>query len=85
MATLKEKPGDTEANLTVGKYECFSKGKWDKGLPMLAKSNDDTLKSLAARDIAGADSSTEQMKLGDAWWNISKERANYWYDMALPG
>ena len=51
----------------------------------MAKGSDEKLKSLAAKDIAGTDSSAEGVKLGDAWWNISKERADYWYDMALPG
>ena len=31
MKTLEERPLDPEANLLVGKYLCFMKGKWKKG------------------------------------------------------
>ena len=37
------------ANLTVGKYYCFQKGDWEKGLPMLALGQDETLKALPPR------------------------------------
>jgi hypothetical protein len=84
MATLRDNPDDPKANLIVGKYECFTKGDWDKRLPMLAKGSDEGLKALAAKDIAGATSTKEQVKLGDAWWDVSKERAIYWYKQALP-
>ena len=84
-ATLKEKPDDPEANLALGKYRCFNRGDWDKGLPMLAKGDDGKLKALAEKDIAGAASAKEQAKLADAWWNVSRGRAIYWYEQALPG
>ena len=84
-ATLKEKPDDPDANLAVGKYLCLAKGDWDKGLPMLAKGSDEELKTLAEKDIAGADSANKRVKLGDDWWRVSKERARYWYKQALPG
>ena len=85
IATLKDKPDDPDANVAVGKYLCFNKGNWAKGLPMLAKGNDAELKALAAKDIAGTASADEQAKLGDAWWGVSTERASYWYEQALPG
>jgi hypothetical protein len=85
VAALTERPDDPEANLAVGKYKCLAKGDWESGLPMLAKGSDGTLKALAAKDIAGAASSDEQASLGDAWWNVSKDRAGFWYAMALPG
>ena len=86
MATLKETPTDPEANATVGKYLCLTKGNWEKGLPMLAKGSDANLSALAAKDIAGAGSGEEQVKLGDAWWNAGgKRRAVHWYEQALPG
>lgn len=52
---------------------------------MLAAGSDEELKSLAEKDVAGAASTKEQVKLGDAWWDVSKERATYWYKQALPG
>ena len=56
MATLKEKPDDPDANLTVGKDQCFNRGNWEKGLPKLAMGSDVRLRALAAKDIAGANS-----------------------------
>ena len=95
-AVLRESPNDAEANFTVGKYDCFMKGNWTIGLPLLAKGNDLTLKRLAGDEIKGAASSEEQAKLGDAWWDSSetangaeqkqmRQRANHWYYNALPG
>jgi hypothetical protein len=85
MVALKEKPNDPDANLTVGKYLCFTKGDWNKGLPMLVLGTDTRLKSLAEKDANGAASPEEQVKLGDAWWDAGgKQRAVYWYEKALP-
>ena len=83
------------ANLTVGKYYCFQIGDWEKGLPMLALGQDETLKALAAQEIAGVTKADDQVKVGDAWWNLAEKeqgkvqaalrgRANYWYQQALP-
>ena len=84
MATLKTIPADPAANLVVGKYRC-SKGDWVNGLPMLAVGNDATLKALAERDLNGATTTEEQVKLGDAWWSGGgKQRAVHWYETALP-
>ncbi len=86
LAVLKERHDDTEANLVLGKYLCFTKNDWIAGLPRLAKGADPTLQSLALRDIAGARSPEEQVRLGDAWWQGGyKTRAVYWYQTALPG
>jgi hypothetical protein len=85
MTTLKNKPNDPDANLNLGKYLCLIKGDCDKGLPMLAKGDNSRWKALAERDMKGGETPTEQVKLGDAWWGISKTRAIYWYKQALPG
>ncbi|MHB1037432.1 MAG: tetratricopeptide repeat protein [Pirellulales bacterium] len=85
MATLKEKPDDPDVRLSLGNYFCFTKGNWDKGLPMLVLGSDEKLKALATRDIVGADSANEQVQLGDLWWDAGvKQRAVYWYERALP-
>ena len=95
-ATLDKTPYDPEANLAVGGYKCFIKGDWDGGLPMLAHGSDQTLKTLAAKELSGAVSSDEQAKLGDGWWDMAAEtqdeakgqfqaRAAFWYRKALPG
>lgn len=96
MATVKQNPNDPEANLAVGKYLCFTKSDWKKGVPMLALGNDSKLKNVATQDLKEAASSTEQVKLGDNWWSYAEiqkgilqkrvqGRAAYWYRQALPG
>ncbi|MFA6046997.1 MAG: hypothetical protein WC718_18590, partial [Phycisphaerales bacterium] len=50
-ATLKDNADDPAANLTVGRYECFTKGDWAKGLAHLAKGRDATLAALAKEDL----------------------------------
>ncbi len=94
-AVLEKKPDDPQANFTVGKYCCIQKGDWEKGLPMLALGKDETLKALAAQEIAGVSKADDQVKVGDAWWDLAEKehgkvqiafrgRANYWYQQALP-
>ena len=94
--TLEKSPDDANANMVMGKYLCFSKGDWDKGVPMLALGKDEPLKALAMQELRGAASSTEQTKLGDGWWTLAEKqegaakkkiqvRAAYWYQKALPG
>ena len=83
---LKQTPDDPDANTKVGKYLCFTKGDWQKGLQMLVKGSDASLKALATKDLAGAASGEAQVKLGDAWWDAgNKRRAVHWYTQALPG
>ena len=95
LATLESSPTDPDANLLVGKYDCFAKCDWAHGLPMLALGNEPTLKSLGEQEVKGVASSEEQAHLGDAWWNCGRsrqrsgekvdgERAAYWYQSALP-
>jgi hypothetical protein len=74
--------------------ECFTKGNFDIGLPMLAKGSDETLRTLAQKDLAGPETMPEQAALGDAWWaraeketGVSRqrirERAAHWYSRAV--
>lgn len=94
LARLEREPTNSKANQAVGEFRCFLKGNWVKGLPMLALGNDKTSKSLAIADLRGASTSSDQIKLGDGWWNYSQNnedlkealmfRAGYWYKKALP-
>jgi hypothetical protein len=95
-AQLEKEPTDPAANLAVGKYTCFVKGDWDKGLPMLALGSDEKFKALATQELQGVASSAGQAKLGDEWWSLAEKqdgtaknqlegRAAYWYQKALPG
>jgi serine/threonine protein kinase/Leucine-rich repeat (LRR) protein len=95
-ATLAEKPDDPAANLTMGRYLCFVAGDWEQGLPMLAKSDDATLKDLAAKSLKNPTDAAAQADVGDAWWNaaeVAKGKAKteiqlgavYWYGKAVAG
>lgn len=93
--TLRHKPEDPLANVVTGKYLCFRKGKWDEGLPMLAR-GEDGLADLARKDLAAPKEPAAQAELGDKWWGLAealhgtaevvvKGRADFWYQKALPG
>ena len=95
LATLKDKPVDPEANLAVGKYHCFVKGNWDRGLPMLALGSDEKLKKLAVKELRGVPDTKGRVAVGDGWWEVAEKesdatkrhpqrRATYWYRRALP-
>ena len=89
--SLETNPGDPKANLIVGKYLCFTKGDWAKGIPMLALGADEKLKALAVKELKGVSGADAQAALGDGWWDLAeneeaaKQRADYWYRRALPG
>jgi WD40 repeat protein len=92
---LKTNPSDAEANLKLGEYYVYSRGKWDRAIPLLAKSNT-PLADLAKRDLENPSDARDQLSLADAWWDYAgkqpektqlrlQERAAYWYDKAAPG
>lgn len=93
--TLETKPEDPEANLAVGRHECFAAGDWDSGLVKLSKGSDAALKALAFRDLASPEGADDRSKVGDAWWDLAeqqspsvrlkmRERARVWYERARP-
>jgi hypothetical protein len=95
LTSLISNPADPDANLVAGKFYCFNKGAWDSGIPMLALSSDVALKALAESELDAPLETVEQIKLGDSWWDLSKQeksrahlntalRARYWYEKALP-
>jgi hypothetical protein len=96
QAALDKTPDDPDANLAVGRYLCFTKGDWERGLPKLALGKDDDLKTLSLTELQGVTSSAEQAKLGDGWWDLAEKqegviktqmrrRAGCWYQKTLPG
>jgi hypothetical protein len=90
---LKKQPDDPALNQTVGLYLC-KVGRWNDGLPMLAKGTDAALRALAAKDLANPTEATAIMEVADAWWtgddakslrlSQTRKRATYWYQKALP-
>ncbi len=96
MAVLAEKPGDPAASLTVGRYWCFHRGEWDKGLTHLADGGDEDLSKLAKRELFPPAQPSLLMESGDGWLaQASKQtdpsiklrltaRALQGYERALP-
>ena len=91
---LKKTPDDPESNTKAGKYVCFVKADWKRGLAMLAKGNDAVLKDLAVRELRGVKDTDEQVAMGDAWWEVADQQpahavaevvrhAKDWYRRAL--
>jgi hypothetical protein len=73
---LAKNPDDADAAERVGRFACFFKGNWNAGLPLLAKSKDEKLRSIAAKDLAvdgpnGPTDAVARIELGDAWWIFS--------------
>lgn len=93
---LAEKLEDPAAHQVMGKYLCFSLGKWEEGLPHLVKGSDARLKALAEHELAKPENVAGQIDLGDGWFTMAEsasvpaekgalqERARYWYEQALP-
>jgi hypothetical protein len=95
QAQLDESPLDPSANFAVGRYRALVKGDWDRGLPMLALSNDPKLKVLAVMELEPSPTAETQYKLAEAWVDYAaaldgsaKERTEsrglFWYARVLP-
>jgi len=77
LAKLKEDPENPAANLAAGRWYCFEKADWPRGLPYLARSGDAKLKSLAAQELESPpDEPADQLKLADAWWDLAEKRSD---------
>jgi hypothetical protein len=82
---LKTTPEDPAANLAVGRYACFIKGDWARGLPMLAAGSDPTLKALAAQESAAATDADALLHLADGWWDAAAKQPDLPARNALVG
>ena len=68
---LKTSPNDPSVSLEVGSYYCFKAGKWDKGLPLLAKCSDSRLRELAVRELSPPTKNEDLIRLADGWWEVA--------------
>jgi hypothetical protein len=76
-ATLASKPDDPGANLSVGRFLCFTKGDWIQGLPHLARGPDGALKALAQIELEPDKKLDAQIRLCDGWLKVAEgERSN---------
>ena len=93
---LDKDPGDPAANLALGRYLCFVRGDWERGLAHLALSSADTLKELALNSKTAPADPAAQAALGDDWWDAAEKAkgkeqdelqkgAAYWYGLAVNG
>lgn len=72
--TLRDNPTDPQANLEMGKYECFVRGDFEAGLPMLALGADEALSEIATRSIAEAEDAQQRFDLANDWWDLAEKR-----------
>ncbi len=90
FSVLRDNPVDPKCTSAVGKWYCFMKGEWEKGIPMLALGDDPALKALAIKELEGTDSTEAKIALGDGWWDLAGEytgeakdamraHAGHWY------
>jgi S1-C subfamily serine protease len=92
---LQSQQSDPAANASIGRFRCFIKNDWAKGLPMLARSEDTSLVRIVKRDLSNPEETSIQVALADDWWSVAEneqdpvknamqKRAAYWYQKALP-
>ncbi len=90
LKTIESSPDDVGANEIVGRYYCFTKGNWQRGLKYLVAVDDQGLRDLAKRDLASPKAGAQRLALADDWWDLSetqhglarqtiRQRAAYWY------
>jgi len=95
LQLLQSKPDDDAACGTAGRFLCFAKNDWDKGLPLLVGGTDAALKALADREVARPTEPAEHLRLGHDWWDVAEQQVRYhrgnvqshaalWYGRALP-
>lgn len=95
FAILRDNPHDPRANLVVGRFYCFHKRDWDKGIPLLARGSDPVLSALAQRELKAGASADNMIEVADRWFEVADRqagerkaavlvRAAHWYNKALP-
>ncbi|HUT11572.1 MAG TPA: hypothetical protein VMY42_13810 [Thermoguttaceae bacterium] len=94
QTALQTSPDDADAHLEVGRWYCFTKDEWDRGIPHLAKGSDQRLRALAVQEPAPRPSgAADLVDLADAWWDLAQGttgedhdaimlRAGHWYKAA---
>jgi DNA-binding beta-propeller fold protein YncE len=72
MAILEKSPLDDAANLAVGKYHCFVKRNWTRGLPILALGGSSNLAKLAHQDLL-AKTPVACIAAADGWFEEAEQ------------
>lgn len=92
---LATDPDDAKANYAAARYYCLVKNHWSRGLPLLMKCSDASLRAAAKAEMEHEPSSpAEMVTLADLWSDtrktaeesgrqLARTRALYWYHRAL--
>ncbi|MES2792657.1 MAG: hypothetical protein V4719_23800 [Planctomycetota bacterium] len=64
------------ARTAAGRFYCFLKADWVRGLPLLAGGDDAPLKQLAERELAVPTQLKDQIALADDWWQQAEALTN---------
>lgn len=68
---LLQEPSDSGAQLALGRYLCFIKGDWARGLPRLARGNDESLRSFAQTELNTRADDTARIAVADGWRQLA--------------
>ena len=94
--TLESDPDHPDANLALGKVQCFALDDWPSGLKHLAAGSDDLLRNASELELAEPESANDRLSVANAWWMAAPSttndderlamlrRARDWYKQALP-
>jgi cyclophilin family peptidyl-prolyl cis-trans isomerase len=72
-ATLATTPDDPAARMSLGRFLCFGRGRWDEGFVHLAQSGNAALAELAAKDLAHPEDPAARQSLADGWWDLAQK------------
>lgn len=72
-AKLASGADDPDANAAMGRFYCFVKEDWSRGLPLLAKGSDQFLQALADQELNKSAKGEDKVLIGDGWWTGSTE------------
>lgn len=68
---LSKSPDSTHANAACGRYLCFVKNAWSKGLPMLQKTKEAKWVDVATHELARPTLPFDQINLGNRWRDLA--------------
>ncbi len=55
-------------------YECYVRGNWKVGLPMLARGSEAKLSEVADREMKSTQAGQQSSDVADGWWEIAEEQ-----------
>lgn len=73
LETLENNPEDAVANTAVGRFYCFVKGDWQRGLPHLARGNHLRQKQLSERELAEERLPEETFAIAEGWFSLADD------------